>query len=58
MLDAEQLRKAPTRPVAEHVQWIAEGRPRIANTDALMACLATIVLHSGWAWRPRLAARQ
>jgi hypothetical protein len=40
----------------EHVQWVGSGPPSLPDTDALMACLAAIVLRSGWAWRPGLTA--
>lgn len=54
MLDAAHLAGAPVALAGDRVVWTGRGLPALPDTDALMACLATIVLSSGWHWRPAL----
>lgn len=54
MLDDERLAAAPVRAAGEGVVWRGEGAAALPDSDTLMACLAVIVLDSGWAWRPTL----
>lgn len=54
MLDAGHLAGAPVALAGDRVVWTGRGLPTLPDTDALMACLATIVLGSGWHWRPAL----
>lgn len=54
MLDAAQVEAAPVVLQDGRAAWSGAGRPALPDTDTLMALLAKIVLHSGWAWRPRM----
>jgi hypothetical protein len=54
MLDDQRLRDVPLALQDERAVWTGADSPALADTDALMACLAAIVTRSGWGWRPRL----
>lgn len=56
MLGGAQLAAAPVALAADRVVWTAPAAPALADTKALMACLAAVVLRSGWGWRPQLCA--
>jgi hypothetical protein len=52
MLDDERLAAAPVALAGEQVVWRGPGAAALPDSDTLMACLAVIVLDSGWSWRP------
>jgi hypothetical protein len=54
MLDDERLAAAPVALAGDRVRWSGMESRTLADTDALMACLAAIVVRSGWTWQPRL----
>jgi hypothetical protein len=54
LLDDERLAAAPVALAGEQVFWCRAGGASLPDSDALMACLAAIVLDSGWSWRPGL----
>lgn len=56
MLDAGQLAAAPVTLGADRVVWTGVGTPALPDTNALMACLAAVVVRSGWTWRPQMFA--
>lgn len=54
MLDAERLAAAPVALVGDQLVWRGPAQRTLPDTDALMACLAVIVVQSGWGWAPQL----
>lgn len=54
MLDQQRLAAAPVALVGEQLAWRGPALRTLPDTDALMACLAHIVVQSGWSWAPRL----
>lgn len=56
VLDEAQLAAAPVALAGDRVRWVGPGAPSLAGTNALMACLAAVVVRSGWGWRPQLLA--
>lgn len=56
MLDAERLAAAPVALVGDQLVWRGPPQRTLPDTDTLMACLAVIVLQSGWGWAPQLGS--
>lgn len=56
MLDGERLAAAPVALVGDQLAWRGPAARTLPDTDTLMACLAQIVVQSGWSWAPRLRA--
>lgn len=54
MLDGERLATAPVALIGEELAWRGPALRTLPDTDTLMACLAHIVVQSGWSWAPRL----
>lgn len=54
MLDQERLAAAPVTLVGDQLAWRGPALRTLPDTDTLMACLAHIVVQSGWSWAPRL----
>jgi hypothetical protein len=54
MLDSERLAAAPVALVGDQLAWRGPALRTLPDTDTLMACLAQIVVQSGWSWAPRL----
>lgn len=54
LLDDQRLAAAPVALAGDGLAWQGPVERRLADSDALMACLAVIVLRSGWTWAPQL----
>ncbi|MFT3953286.1 MAG: hypothetical protein QM722_02420 [Piscinibacter sp.] len=54
MLDEQRLAAAPVALVGDRLVWRGAAERTLPDTDALMACLAVIVVQSGWCWAPQL----
>ncbi|WP_341888818.1 hypothetical protein [Variovorax sp. YR752] len=54
ILDVEHLAGAPVALVGDALAWRGPAARVLPDTDTLMACLANIVVQSGWSWAPRL----